>query len=1064
MSIMKCLLHEEVPELSSIELPSNESPEIFFQEIPEVAPSKTKMIFREAPESVPQESSAEDTAEAIWVEPSEEFASWLLGTTNESPRGSTTYQPSTNSMAKGFGDNTTVLRPGSGSRRPPETLSGYSPGIIKPTEQKGSGITEGEEAKGDEKQEPLENSEALINQTRHEVLQENGLQLPESPPLRKKADASYEPPKATAFRSPPSKDMVSQKKEFWDKLVVKNEQTIKGNTNHTHLNITSGGQWKQEIKKTQCVKEKNDCNADTDSNAPSSDSDNADDPAISCMTQDEHEKNLVSQKKSFWDDLITKRDREAKVNKPHETKKVIVHEQPVTEQTLATVATLEESRHENESYTEIMKSKTTLGRKLSITIKKGTVKANQQKYNLQKEDEYTKWKKMKDQKRRRPVSPSKEVVAASVRLQKNSLEGAACTSRPKTEQYTPEAHSVRSSGQSKKSKVLKKSRVASPRPGSGDSTEEEETHSPKRVRRKVSVKIQRGLVQKCKTRWETTRTKPGYWTWKRTRMSSYSTNLRKLPYTPRTDHSLTDLTPPTGTHLSPVSAQENIQAPLSSLLTRHHNHQGTETALGNAINLPQQQVRALWEQERYMTPSPTHEVSEGYLTPDEAQQYLSGIKGNVAQQRKRFDSLGSVVSTESADSLGSVDYRPDLDICNSPVILDKEYANSVVGKVRRQRNMWETKFQRTQQEDTKERSTLQAKKATQMDFAQSSSLDMLPAMQITEVKPSGFPATPRESETRLYILHNTIEGDLVLQTYDDSYKKRQGSPPSDDGSETGEDEAPSKEEKWDEASHPIRRKSVEKCAQRYSLERTLDLGSRRVPPEGGADEQTRTKDLQEATTMDICDRTSNLMTPSVLQPKSSLGSSEATLPGLTDGDGGGLSAPCEIGYDYEEYKRSFASAKQLFETGLKENASEPPGGTTRECVVPRSGHHDGATKDFVESTASHIQQIIKSSDESTNSMSSLSPTPVNDIMSPQQNNSQSTVNRNVSEVKRFDKRFDSFEYVENIWGGNEEQNLGEYFQTSSLNRPRLSDRRRTRGVCSPKFRRELDQRELPKLP
>ncbi|KAG7158245.1 hypothetical protein Hamer_G008882, partial [Homarus americanus] len=981
---------EEIPEVSS----PDELPEAFSLDVssPEILPTVSFPDFRGVSphrETQTLQTLSEDQDLLVVQEGTEELEMWVDAPEILSPK-----QP------EGHGQLAISIKASPGSR--PST---NNPITQKKTfwdsmnTEKGQGeVKEGkvilvsEKMKSERKQERKENREATQEKSEDTL----------PPSETSKADACSEPTRVTSD-SAPSKDLVSQKKEFWDQLFVKKEvENVKINQSQTWTSTiqasktTFGLPVNQQEKVVECESSEQDTRltiTDINSKLPSADPnlvttspDAEGEQKVPCISEEEPEKNLVAQKKGFWDEYIAKREQDFREDRTHTAKK---HAIAVRKYTLK--ERLSEKNEENESNIEVVESKTSLGRTLSITIKKGTVRASREKYTTQEEDDYTKWKKTRAQKRRKPAGGSH---VGSPRRKEFVIQSGKMKS---------ETQAVDSLGKSKRLKSFKKSWTPSSR--LRDDSSEEEDHSPPRVRRKTSVKIQKGLVQKYKTHWETTRTKTGFWTWKRQRISSpmlrqtsSSPTHRKFTQTPMIVKTSTGYPDAQfRNQLSPSHILDKVQSlPKANVHQGRgpHSHQEPPSAYGKNIGLPVQKGRDFWEQERYRTPSPPPDIPERPLTPEEAQHYLSGFKGKVAERRKRFDSLGSAISTESLDSIESVEHKLESDDNQSAVALEEEYVSSVLGKVNRQRNLWETRMQKTIQKETEERLKLQPKNKNSLNYKQArgTTPDMLPPPiirvvteeQFNDISPVAATPSHRGKETLLYILHNTIEGELVLKTYNEHYMNLQGVPPSITyGQKTPEGNISkfqaSNREMLDERPQPARR-SKRQQKQRQSSEGKCTHDTSRVPRKSDADQLVATASTVQAAKTGVTSIPQWIVSEhvqtltqslSTQQPESSTGSSQSLSPVRSDEEDTkdfsvrDANKTCDIDDYYVEYKRSFATACRLFETELREG--EPEAKTaTKSCrvgssVVPQPG----VNPHCIERATTPLGQTMNYSDDST---------------------------------------------------------------------------------------------------
>ncbi|XP_071546969.1 uncharacterized protein [Panulirus ornatus] len=757
----------------------------------------------------------------------------------------------------------------------------------------------------------------------------------------------------------PSKELVSQKKEFWDQLYTrKEEEVVKVTKPQAHRPSTQASKdsTTTHLEQDETVTESEMKTRESETSTTPEDSsrprvpypdagmvtaDAGRDYGPTPDVQEEPKKNLVAQKKGFWDAFIASREEDMRDRKADVLKKT------------------SRGKLETSVVREATAEGTSLGRKLSITIKTGTVRAHQQRYDVQEEDEYTKWKKSKTLKRRKSGASKfagtyghqKRDYPSDVSARVSSRSQETDAHEEKTQRGSQAGDSFR---QIRKSRSFRRGRTPSPRPQEEKTSSDEGDRSPPRVRRKTSVKIQKGLVQRYKVQWETTHTKAGFWTWKRQRASSprptiSSTAHRKFAQATRAVGSPTEeASSQCGNLLPSAPSSRRSKSPITTRTdaeaVAHHRASEPVSAYVREVGMPVQKGRDFWEHERYTSPSPC-DVPERPLTPDERQQYLSGVRGKVAQERRRFDSLGSLISTESADSLDSSDHRQEPDASS----FGEDYVKSVVGKVSRQRDMWETKVQKMIQEETEERAKVKARtqRSIRRDEARGDARDFLPIVRISsedELRDAPSPSSPRarDGEMLFYILHNNIQGDMVLETYNDHRLSLQGvrlDAPR--GSRTAEEKpsVPAIQTQPPQATRGVRQQKQDtpEGTDSFEVSRTHPKRDRhQVFTSASAAQPPRIPLPRLGQGLNVALPRSPSPTPRNLQAKPSPESSQTSLPcgGSSEEDKADMSSVVASDAEdyYIEYKHNFASARRLFESGLRESDTESTEASTRQIV------------------------------------------------------------------------------------------------------------------------------------
>ncbi|KAG0726128.1 hypothetical protein GWK47_037190 [Chionoecetes opilio] len=344
------------------------------------------------------------------------------------------------------------------------------------------------------------------------------------------------------------------------------------------------------------------------------------------------------------------------------------------------------------------------------------------------------------------------------------------------------------------------------------------------------------------------------------------------------------------------------------------------------------------------------------------------MRGKVAQQRRRFDSLGSAISTSSAGSLDSLDCitEPQGGVGISPKCRrnDQQQAVGLAGrstapvfeKVGRQRELWESK--------TKEASTGVARRdvtsptrAKRRALERRHSAEVLPVVGV-EGKDEGegeVTALQEEQERRtlLYVLHSTVEGDLLLETYTDLNRD----PRQTVAVDASESVTQAHESINQGLLHPPQPTRRRKRQVEVRPGRPTDRQREDPSEEGGAHTVQRSSSP-------LPDPPPLLSTAAPFQPG-----------GADDG--------------YLEYKHNFASARLRFETGMWETeADSHPHGLAHTSNVP--------LKSCVLQTETDSMEIINASSSATlpsNVKSSTLPSspPVTELSTPptSQNNAYS---------------------------------------------------------------------------
>ncbi|XP_045120646.1 uncharacterized protein LOC123510019 [Portunus trituberculatus] len=613
------------------------------------------------------------------------------------------------------------------------------------------------------------------------------------------------------------------------------------------------------------------------------------------LVNDENlKRNIVAEKKGFWDDFIFKREEEFKKVSAIETQRLVVRkdnkrgrsEAEIEIEALANAAVPEEAARET----------TSLGRTLSITIKRGTVKASQTKYETQVEDEYSKWKRTKVQWQKKPAEETKlpqPLCLPGLKVSTNTANTGIKGCLAQDIQQKP-GSLIRSPI---KVKATRRTRVPASKPQDELDTSDEEDAGKTRVKRRTSIEIQSGLVQKCRSQWETNTARTGYWTWKRQKVSPAKGKVVSQHICTLSQRKAIGKVPLRSTSpLSPRRSSPSHQHTLSPSSSPSRLTPERASAYGQTVGLPVQKGRDYWEQDqsRTPTPSPPVEIPKRPLTPDEAHHYLSSMRGKVAQQRRRFDSLGSVISSSSAGSLDSLDNilepRGSDNIPVSlhtseqqlPVVPGRRSTASSSGMVGRQRTLWENKTKVMPPMGSKT-SPINAKRRV---LERRHSAEVLPVVGV-EGKAEGedegeedVRALQEEQERRtiLYVLHNTVEGELLLETFTD----------------------------FDQDSRRTLTESGHDVTQGHELPKDGLLR----PPQPA---NRRKKRMEASTGRPVdrqgIDRTDKGLCPTVPNLPLLLAPTAPVQPDVVD-DG------------YLKYKHNFASARQLFETGMREIGSD----------------------------------------------------------------------------------------------------------------------------------------------
>ncbi|KAK7007744.1 hypothetical protein SK128_025020, partial [Halocaridina rubra] len=463
----------------------------------------------------------------------------------------------------------------------------------------------------------------------------------------------------------------------------------------------------------------------------------------------DHPVSLVAQKKGYWDDFIAKKEQGLPRGHKKDSKKIhnqkhskvkgkLTDEETVSSQNLTGTCI--------NAYGDV-ETRTTCGRKLSIIIKRGTVRATHQLFENKTEDDYKTWKK-----------------GRTINVQKRGI-----IRHPNNSPANRRVEKVHVTRYLKKSSKTKTSRdtVSSFTPSSKDHCESStsEDEQPARLKRKTSFKIQKGTVQHYKTQWEKTSDSTGFWTWKR----QHSKNIRPIILSPVHIRSSTKCERKKCTRITSTQFDNHLSPQRIPVIPMENHIMGAFEG------------RSFWEKERYRTPTPPLSTPERPLTPEEADEYLQGFKGKVALARKRFDSLGSAISTGSIGSLENLDTTIDSESATIEPVYSKSvqetyineyYAKALMGKVSKHKSMWERKcianqqkagrlFKRDHQQKT---SPLENKNSTSPQGTLTQ--NVATKEKLDDIKVS---VNKTERKCLVYILHNTIDGDLVFETVNDQY-------------------------------------------------------------------------------------------------------------------------------------------------------------------------------------------------------------------------------------------------------------------------------------------------------
>ncbi|XP_037781322.1 uncharacterized protein LOC119577818 [Penaeus monodon] len=578
-------------------------------------------------------------------------------------------------------------------------------------------------------------------------------------------------------------------------------------------------------------------------------------------------KTFVAQKKGFWDDLIARKTCEPGVNTTFIVQRPLVSTHDRQDRSCPVeMVTDEVTGGDEEICTEIKETKTVLGRKLSIKIKSGIVRANQRLYESGHEDEFTMWKKSKECK-----SLGKHDITQSPRKSSRSVS----TQKQRRENREPEL--VKDQPKVVVSPIprhrkLKKGRPISPRPQDDQSSSGEDEQSIPRVRRKTSVKIQKGLVKEYKSQWESKCSKSGFWTWKRHRLQYSPSKPKSSPVKRQTKR-------------QPRKSPTTRASPVSSYTARY---------LDTPDKIPKSPTKTRKEWDQEMPPPPSPPVDRP-LTPEETEEFLQDIRGRVASQRKRFDSLGSVISESSGNSLDAVDAHTN-HTAKSSLDLDEDYISCIVGKVSKRKKLWETKTEEKSQRNKDN--------------------NLITKAQASRIRNRGKPQSPtptrmKGKERVTYIIHSTIEGDVVLETVDGTYsshqelwdiqtRKQQHTQRLQASGESMKVERKGADISEISRAHP-RGDVDELVAAASATHTTSDIGDH-IPP----DEETRS---HSPVITNPSPHSSSWPSPQSCSPTQSAGEHPIEASAAAEEP-----AASETAQYYQSYKHTFASARSFFES------------------------------------------------------------------------------------------------------------------------------------------------------
>ncbi|CAL4084483.1 unnamed protein product [Meganyctiphanes norvegica] len=582
---------------------------------------------------------------------------------------------------------------------------------------------------------------------------------------------------------------------------------------------------------------------------------------------------LVAEKKGFWDDVIAKRELvDMPGNRTSETN---------SENGFRFIQTDELC---DEMRTNVTKIETDLGRKLSIQIKQGTVEENKLVYDTQinAEDEFTKWKEAKQKEKFKPRVKKRHKRASNSNHNSppnNNKNFKNINDSQISSQSSPKPDiSFVQQGKPKATALTKgrKGRPPSPKPQDIFSTDDEDDEVLGRYGNTI-LEVRKGMVLENRRNWEKKQ---------RNKEAHLSQNSVQRPKT------------------LPFISKKNVALQYSS---------------GHIMASPSISIPSTPSSEviRMLTPPP-----DCPFTPEENKSFLQSIKGKVAEQRKRYDSIGSLGS--------SCDNLDESENCSQDEA-DVFTGSYTAGKVKERKKMWENKIKELQKKNEKptshgrlsnKKNKRSSKSELHKSFTSDEELDTLRKIS-RRVSRSG---------SLKYLLHNTTDGNIYIETTDDELIKNY----------VGDDTPPS---------------SLE-----YSLDDHLDNVSHEFSSyfneENGPKAPTRKKKKEQNSRMEVVTSspqyppgaskdlaimlTTSSFNQKQLNPAGGLrcylvhsahGSNKTrsmSLPDLTAIVPSNYEDTFETGENYTEYKNKFASTRRFFESVSHDFASEESD-INREC-------------------------------------------------------------------------------------------------------------------------------------
>ncbi|ROT70962.1 hypothetical protein C7M84_010743 [Penaeus vannamei] len=312
------------------------------------------------------------------------------------------------------------------------------------------------------------------------------------------------------------------------------------------------------------------------------------------------------------------------------------------------------------------------------------------------------------------------------------------------------------------------------------------------------------------------------------------------------------------------------------------------------LDTPKSPTQTRKERDDERSPPPSPPVDRP-LTPEETEEFLQDIRGRVASQRKRFDSLGSVISESSGNSLDAVDDHTN-HTAKSPLDLDEDYISCIVGKVSKHKKLWETKAEEKSQRNKDSKVTTKAQASRNQGRG----------------KPQSPIPTSKKGRGRVtYIIHSTIEGDVVLETVDGTYSSHQ--------------------ESWDiQTRKQQQSQRLQAPGESMKVERKgADISEiSRAHPRGDVDELVAAASIPHTTSdagdVILPDEETRGHSPVIMNPSphsSSWPSPQSCSPTQSAGEqpieaSGASEDPVasETAQYYQSYKHTFASARSFFES------------------------------------------------------------------------------------------------------------------------------------------------------